>query len=320
MLYTVGVLCCTSVFGSTIPTNSSTNSTSDLKRSKPWLFRNDSMVDPFCVAKKWDFQDGKIPSEFDVPKDAKVSVNNGSLVVTMVPSKENSSFGYSPRITSGNYYMLYGTINVRMKVQAIAGVVSFFTLIANGTNSGDGRDEIDWEFVGNRKNEVDSNIFANYHVIYNTYAKTNRVNNNENYHNYSVDWSPDKMSWYIDGIKVHETNPTYNRNVRDWIYPVTPLHLSFGLWDASSKASWTGGVIDWNRYGTSGISIEIDSIEVVCNHGSNEPPAQYQPTSAVDTTPTATATSTPTPTSAELSLGPTLLLTLAMALACTLLW
>lgn len=71
----------------------------------------------------------------------------------------------------------------------------------------------------------------------------------DTFHDYTIDWQADYLSWFIDGIVVRTTLKNETLNGTDW--PTTPSRAQLGLWSAGSKSlpkstqDWAGGATDW---------------------------------------------------------------------------
>jgi beta-glucanase (GH16 family) len=76
----------------------------------------------------------------------------------------------------------------------------------------------------------------------------------ENFHTYELDWTPDTLTWYLDGvsIRVLNKNDTYNSTTSQYEYPQTPSRLELSLWPGGASdqgagtITWAGGAIDWD--------------------------------------------------------------------------
>ena len=95
----------------------------------------------------------------------------------------------------------YGTVKLAtLKTSHDGGVVTAFILFS------DVQDEIDYEFVGYNLTNPQSNYYSQGILNYNN-SRNSSVNNTfEYYHNYEMDWTEDKIEWYIDGEKVRTLN------------------------------------------------------------------------------------------------------------------
>ncbi|KAJ3159192.1 hypothetical protein HK101_001115 [Irineochytrium annulatum] len=176
-------------------------------------------------------------------------------------------------------YLLYGTLEARIKAGPHGGVVTALTLINNVT-----LDEIDWEFVGADTSSAWTNFF--FHGLRERDPKTTfeiwashptvQPDPTQNFHDYRVDWTPYNLTWYVDGNVVHSQD-----RLKTWEpagmgdgfgpshyhYPTTPLQLKFGVWN-SQAVPWSQGPIDWNSpEAANGFSASFASIKITCYNG-----------------------------------------------------
>lgn len=76
----------------------------------------------------------------------------------------------------------------------------------------------------------------------------------ENFHTYEVDWTPDAITWYVDGESVRTLlrEDTYNATSGDYMFPQTPSRLEMSVWpgglstNAPGTIAWAGGEISWD--------------------------------------------------------------------------
>lgn len=95
-----------------------------------------------------------------------------------------------------------------------------------------------------------------------------------NYHEYTIDWSPDTLKWIIDGQTVRTINKkdTWNSTSNRYSYPVSPSRVQLSLWPAGlptnpkGTVDWAGGEIQWNSpYMTNGYYYsQFDYVNVQC--------------------------------------------------------
>ena len=95
-----------------------------------------------------------------------------------------------------------------------------------------------------------------------------------NYHEYTIDWSPDTLKWIIDGNVVRTLNKkdTWNSTSNRYSYPVSPARVQLSLWPAGlptnpkGTVDWAGGEIQWNSpYMTNGYYYsQFDYVNVEC--------------------------------------------------------
>lgn len=75
-----------------------------------------------------------------------------------------------------------------------------------------------------------------------------------NFHDYEINWTPDKIEWLIDGQVGRTVNrkDTWNPKTNQWEYPQTPARVQLSIWpgglatNAKGTIDWAGGEIDWN--------------------------------------------------------------------------
>lgn len=75
----------------------------------------------------------------------------------------------------------------------------------------------------------------------------------DNFHDYEIRWTPDDISWVVDGQvrRVRKKADTWNKTSNQWDYPQTPSRLQISLWpggaasNAPGTIGWAGGPIDW---------------------------------------------------------------------------
>lgn len=146
--------------------------------------------------------------------------------------------GDSPTVQS-RFYMLFGRLEVIMKAAGGQGIVSSAILQSEAL------DEIDWEFLGTNKT----------HVLTNYYGKGNDTYGNrgrefpmakapqDEWHNYTIDWTKERIQWWLDGKMLRELLPTEALNGKN--YPQTPMNVRLGMWAAGDPAHNKPGVIEW---------------------------------------------------------------------------
>lgn len=75
-----------------------------------------------------------------------------------------------------------------------------------------------------------------------------------NFHTYEIDWTPDSITWSVDGQvgRVLKKSDTWNETGGYYNYPQTPARVQLSLWpgglasNAAGTIEWAGGEIDWN--------------------------------------------------------------------------
>lgn len=83
---------------------------------------------------------------------------------------------------------------------------------------------------------------------------TNQPDVTNDFHDYEIDWTPDSITWYVDGknVRVLERESTWNATAGRYSYPQTPCQVQLSLWPAGLPSNgegtieWGGGLVDWS--------------------------------------------------------------------------
>lgn len=149
-----------------------------------------------------------------VDSDKNIYVKDGNLIIK--PWKTGTGTYTSGRInTQGKHDFKYGLFEARVKVPKGKGFLpAFWMMPANENLYGQWPrcGEIDcMEVMGQETNKAYGTIhFGNPHSEkQNTYTLENG-NFADEYHVFSCEWEPGKITWYVDGIKFHEANDWYS--------------------------------------------------------------------------------------------------------------
>ncbi|OKL56553.1 putative glycosidase crf2 [Talaromyces atroroseus] len=192
------------------------------------------------LAKNYDYLGNA--SDYDWVYSGTLLTDNGDLVLTM----PNNSGG---ALVSYNHYIWYGKVSGTFKTSRDAGVITAFILLS------DVKDEIDYEFVGANLTTAQTNYYFQGILDYdNAVNGTISSDSFENFHTYELDWTPDSITWYLDGesIRVLNRNETYNSTTNQYEYPQTPARLELSLWPGGASnqgegtITWAGGPINWD--------------------------------------------------------------------------
>ena len=152
--------------------------------------------------------------------------------------------GDAPTVKT-NFYIFFGQVEVIMKAAHGQGVVSSIVL------ESDDLDEVDWEWIGGNSSYVQTNYFGKGNTTSFDRAVWHPVDDpQDNFHNYTVDWSQEKLDWYVDGqiirtLLYEDANGGHN-------FPQTPCDVRLGIWaggdpkNPNGTIEWAGGVIDYN--------------------------------------------------------------------------
>jgi endo-1,3-1,4-beta-glycanase ExoK len=138
--------------------------------------------------------------------------------------------------SSDNY--LYGRYEMRMRVAKASGVLSTFFTYKNGSEVGNTFwEEIDIEVFGkNNATQWQSNIIlgSSRPTIHTEQVHTANTSLADAYHTYVLEWTPDYVAWYLDGVEVRRITGTST------VTSLTnPQSLRFNLWSHES-VPWVG--------------------------------------------------------------------------------
>ncbi|KAI9139682.1 concanavalin A-like lectin/glucanase domain-containing protein [Paraphysoderma sedebokerense] len=164
-----------------------------------------------------------------------ISLNNGVLKTRLVDVGPGPMCG--PTIAFWPKDFTEGEFEMRMKIAKGPGVVSAFVLRAPDLKG----DEIDFEWVGRKTNQIQTNWFiggvwrrgtAGFHNM--------NVDMSKGFHTYKIVWTKNYVKWYMNNRHVR----TLRRNNRFKMFPTLPSKIYFGVWDASQVADgrWAGVV------------------------------------------------------------------------------
>ena len=137
-----------------------------------------------------------------------------------------------------NQSYLYGRYEMRMRVAKASGVLSTFFTYKNGSEVGNTFwEEIDIEVFGkNNATEWQSNIIlgSSRPTINSEADHTAPSSLADAYHTYVLEWTPEYVAWFVDGVEVRRITGTSTVTSL-----VSPQSLRFNLW-ASESVEWVG--------------------------------------------------------------------------------
>jgi len=119
----------------------------------------------------------------------------------------------------------------------------------------DAKDEIDYEWVGVELNTTQTNYYWQGVEDYHNSANVSMNADTFNYeHEYTIDWTPDTITWLVDGQvgRVKSRKDTWNATSQSYMYPQTPARVQLSIWpgglasNGQGTIDWAGGLIDWN--------------------------------------------------------------------------
>ncbi|KAK2772611.1 extracellular cell wall glucanase crf1 allergen asp f9 [Colletotrichum kahawae] len=153
--------------------------------------------------------------------------------------------GDAPTIET-SWYFFFGRAEVHMKAAPGTGIVSSVVI------ESDDLDEVDWEWLGGKNTEVQTNYFGKGNTTsyargaFHTVADSQGTSTN-----YTIDWSKEAVKWYIDGALVRTLN--YADALGGQNFPQTPARLRLGIWaggdpdNSAGTITWAGGETDYTK-------------------------------------------------------------------------
>lgn len=132
----------------------------------------------------------------------------------------------------------YGTYEARIKSAAGSGLnTAFFTYTGPGVKQ-PVHDEIDFEFLGKDPHTVQLNYYVNAKPQDGTVIQLG-FDASKEFHDYKFVWEPAKITWYVDGKKVHET--------KDGVpLPSHPGRAFISLWSGAPSVNGWLGAFNYN--------------------------------------------------------------------------
>ncbi|KAL0936294.1 extracellular cell wall glucanase crf1 allergen asp f9 [Colletotrichum truncatum] len=153
--------------------------------------------------------------------------------------------GDAPTIETA-WYFFFGRAEVHMKAAPGTGIVSSVVL------ESDDLDEVDWEWLGGKNAEVQTNYFGKGNTTSYDRGAFHTVSDAQGTsHNYTIDWSKEAVVWYIDGTLVRTLN--YADALGGQNFPQTPMRLRLGIWaggdpdNSPGTITWAGGETDYSK-------------------------------------------------------------------------
>ena len=201
-----------------------------------------------------------------VDSDKNIYVKDGNLIIK--PWKTGTGTYTSGRInTQGRHDFKYGLFEARVKVPKGKGFLPAFWMMPTDENlygQWPRCGEIDcMEVMGQETDKVYGTIhFGNPHSEkQNTYTLENGDFADE-YHVFSCEWEPGKITWYVDGIKFHEADDWYSTTEGQGTvaYPAPFDQNFYMILNLAVGGSWVGNP-DANEDYVDGQQFTIDYVK-----------------------------------------------------------
>jgi hypothetical protein len=153
------------------------------------------------------------------------AADNGNAIIALETYNPTAVSFYGTDLRSNRSFALGAGIHITVRAKmntATPGIVGGIFLYALKPGSTTDHDEIDFELLTNRPNEVQTNVYSNEklgtgNVQFVPYASGSITD----YHTYEIKWLPNQVSWWIDGHLVR----TETRHV-----PAGPMKFHLNIW------------------------------------------------------------------------------------------
>lgn len=190
--------------------------------------------------------------------------------------KEAASYTSGRISTQNKQTFTYGRFECRAKVPKGQGYLPAFWLMANDENvygQWPRCGEIDcMEVMGQETNKAYGTIhYGNPHSeSQGTYTITDGADFSDDFHTFTCDWEPGKITWYVDGVKYHEESDWHSTTVGQGTltYPAPfdqPFYIILNL---AVGGSWVGNPNDKTSFENN--PYEIDYVRVYQKDSYNE--------------------------------------------------
>lgn len=153
--------------------------------------------------------------------------------------------GDAPTVQT-NFYIFFGQVEVWLKAAPGKGIVSSIVL------ESDDLDEVDWEWIGPNNTYVQTNYFGKGNTTTFDRSRIHEVDDAQGkFHNYTVDWTAEKLEWFIDGQSIRVLNYADANGGHN--FPQTPCNVRLGIWaggdpkNPQGTIDWAGGETDYSH-------------------------------------------------------------------------
>ena len=160
-----------------------------------------------------------------------VSVAEGHLRLAHIPADAEKGAGATCGEVQSKGFAQYGTIEARIRTPRASGLnASVFTYA--GPVHGAQHDEIDIEILTRDTGEI----------TFNTYVDGKPLNGgtapvqpplDEEFHTVAMQWEPERITWFLDGRQVHQTEP-------GTALPDGPQKIYMSFWSTGELTDWMG--------------------------------------------------------------------------------
>ena len=199
----------------------------------------DAFLDDFeqFDSKRWYISDGWSNGDWQncTWSKAAVAVAEGKLLLSFLPQADDT---YLCGEVQSRGRAQYGTVAARMRTARHSGLnAALFTYI--GPAHGQPHDEIDFEVLTRDPGSVSLNTYVDGKPHNGTEVALNPPAD-EAWHVYSMHWTPESVTWSIDGAEVHRTPADA---AADGTLPQHPQKLYLSHWGSDSFVDWMGAFV-----------------------------------------------------------------------------
>ena len=198
------------------------------------LSQGSSFVDEFSSLNRarWYVSDGWSNGDWQNCQWSKnaVETKDGKLIIKFSPTPAESRLFTCGEVQSKQVFG-YGTYEARLKTPVGSGLnAAFFTYI--GPTQNKPHDEIDFEILTKDTTAVSLNTYVS-GKPHNGSRVALPEPADSTYLDYAFVWSAEKIEWYLNGVKIHET-------AADTPRPVTDQKIFASFWGSDTFTEWMG--------------------------------------------------------------------------------
>ncbi|OIW34181.1 hypothetical protein CONLIGDRAFT_213344 [Coniochaeta ligniaria NRRL 30616] len=210
------------------------------------------------------------PSTADWVAQGEPLLYNGNVLLTMPAHSVGT-------VLASTTYMWYGNVKAKVKTSRGAGVVTAFILLS------DVKDEIDYEWVGADLTVAQTNYYFQGIPDYQNSGNITGLSDTfNNFHDYEIRWTPDEITWLVDGVvgRTKKRSETWNATANQWNFPQSPARVQLSIWpggadtNAQGTIDWAGGAIDWDSADIQNYGYDFATfgqVEVECYNATSGP-------------------------------------------------
>jgi beta-glucanase (GH16 family) len=166
---------------------------------------------------------GNSEAEYYTSRPENARLENGMLVIEARQEKYQDSYFTSARLkTQGLQEFQYGRIEARLKVPAGSGLWPAFWMLGNDFDGSNWPDcgEIDiMEYTGKEPDLIKGSLHGPGYSggLGPTKSILQKYNIADDYHTYTIEWQPDQISWFYDGVQYFTVNRS-DVGDREWVF------------------------------------------------------------------------------------------------------